>query len=258
MASAILAGLLRHGVEAASILVVEPVQAQRESLASRFGVQTAATADDRIRGAELVVWAVKPQIFGEAAAAALPHLGPSLHVSIAAGLPLEALCTLLQSRRVVRAMPNTSALVGAGVTGLVAAAGLSPEDRTRVETVLAATGKIFWVDSDERVDAITAVSGSGPAYVFHFLEAFQAAAEAVGFSPDTARELVLLTASGALEQARAGEAFGTLRERVTSKKGTTEAALGVLDAQATSAALRDAVRCAYQRAGELSRELSKV
>jgi len=258
MASAILAGLIRNGADGRGILVVEPVQTQRESLASRFDVQTAAVADDRIHCAGMVVWAIKPQILREAATASRPYLGDSLHVSIAAGLPLEALCAVLQSRRVVRAMPNTSALVGAGVTGLVAPGDLSLEDRARVETVLAATGKILWMDSDERVDAITAVSGSGPAYVFHFLEAFQAAAEAIGFSPDTARELVLLTASGALEQAKAGDGFGMLRARVTSKKGTTEAALDVLDARATPEALKDAVKSAYLRAAELSRELSKT
>lgn len=258
MASAIIAGLTRTSKNGGSILVVEPVEMQREVLRSRYGVQTSAVADERIRQAEVVVWSVKPQVFREAATAALPHLGISLHVSIAAGIPLAALCLLLKTRRVVRAMPNTSALVGAGVTGLAAPEELSQADRSRVEAVLAATGYSFWVDSDERLDAVTAVSGSGPAYVFHFLEAFQSAAEAVGFSPATARQLVLLTTLGAMEQAKLGDAFGTLRSRVTSKKGTTEAALSVLDASATAAALVKAVHSAYLRAGELSRELSEA
>ncbi len=257
MASAIIAGLVGTSNGGSHILVVEPIETQRELLSSRYGVHTSAEANERIGQAEIVVWAIKPQMFREAAAAALEHLGSALHISIAAGISVEALCVLLQTHRVVRVMPNTSALVGAGVSGMTASKELSHADRARVEALLSATGHSFWVDNDERLDAVTAVSGSGPAYVFHFLEAFQSATEALGFSPDTARELVLLTALGALEQAKWGEAFGALRARVTSRKGTTEAALSVLDARATPAALAEAVKSAYLRAGELSLELSK-
>ncbi|HVR54621.1 MAG TPA: pyrroline-5-carboxylate reductase, partial [Pseudorhodoferax sp.] len=219
-------------------------------------VQTAAAADERLAGVELVVWAVKPQVLQQALEDARAHLGPALHVSIAAGLPVLTLARWLGSPRVVRAMPNTAALVGAGVTGLVAARGVSEADRRTAESTLAAAGHCFWVADDERLDAVTAVTGSGPAYVFHFLEAFQAAAERVGFDAATARDLVLRTALGALEQSRLGEPFGLLRERVTSKRGTTEAALAVLDAQRTPEALGAAVQAARTRAGELARELS--
>ncbi|UUZ62176.1 NAD(P)-binding domain-containing protein [Polaromonas sp. P1-6] len=129
MASAIIAGLVRTSSNGSHILVVEPVETQRELLASRYGVHTSAVANERIEQAEIVVWAVKPQIFREAASAALAHLGGALHVSIAAGIPIEALCALLQTRRVVRVMPNTSALVGAGVTGMTASKELSHADR---------------------------------------------------------------------------------------------------------------------------------
>lgn len=256
MASAMIAGLLKAGRPGSSILVVEPAEAQRAHLQERFGVEVAERADTRLAASELVVWAVKPQVLQQALEAARGHLGPALHVSIAAGLPLATLRRWLGTERVVRAMPNTAALVGAGVTGMAASDDVSQQDRARAAQVLSATGHCFWVEGDERLDAVTAVSGSGPAYVFHFLEAFQAAAEAVGFDPATARDLVLRTAAGAVEQARLGEPFGTLRARVTSRRGTTEAALAVLDERATPLALLTAVRAAHARAGELSRELS--
>ncbi len=256
MASAMIAGLLRAGHDPAAILVVEPTPAQRAHLEQTLQVGTAACADARLAAADVVVWAVKPQVLRQAADAARAHLGAALHVSIAAGVPLQTLSDWLQSQRVVRAMPNTAALVGAGVTGMAAAEGVSVADREQAASVLAATGHCFWVASDERIDAVTAVSGSGPAYVFHFLEAFQAAAQALGFDAETARELVLRTAGGAIAQAQLGEPFGTLRARVTSPNGTTQAALHCLDAQGTPRAMQAAVRAAYDRAGALSLELS--
>lgn len=256
MASAMIAGLLRAGRPGASILVVEPFEAQRAQLRESFAVEVAERADERLAAADVVVWSVKPQVMRQAIDECRDHLPPALHVSIAAGLPLGCLAQWLGTDRIVRAMPNTSALVGAGVTGMVPADGLSNADRERAAQVLSATGHCFWVESDERLDAVTAVSGSGPAYVFHFLEAFQAAAEAVGFDPREARDLVLRTTAGAVEQARMGDSFALLRAKVTSKRGTTEAALSVLNERRTLEALRDAVRAAYARAGTLSSELA--
>ncbi|WP_051237608.1 pyrroline-5-carboxylate reductase [Ottowia thiooxydans] len=256
MASAMIAGLLKGGRSPASILVIEPTAAQREHLEQTFGVMAAERADTRFTRADLIVWAVKPQIFQQALHEARGHLGAALHISIAAGLPLTVLSGWLKTDRVIRAMPNMAALVGAGVTGMVAAEGVSEVDRSCAAQVLAATGHCFWVESDERLDAVTAVSGSGPAYVFHFLESFQLAAEALGFTTELARDLVLRTTAGAVEQAKLGEPYGTLRARVTSKRGTTEAALAVLDERATPQALRDAVYAAHARASELSQELS--
>ena len=164
MASAMIAGLLRAGQHGSSILVIEPTPDRRDHLEQTFEVRTAARADAQLAAAELVVWAVKPQVLRQAIQEARMHLGTALHVSIAAGLPLETLSQWLQSQRVVRALPNTAALVGAGVTGMVAAEGVSEADRQLAAAVLAATGHCFWVESDERLDAVTAVSGSGPAY----------------------------------------------------------------------------------------------
>ncbi len=169
MATAMIAGLIRAGHPAASILVIEPNPAQREQLEATLGVRSSPQADERLSGAGVVVWAVKPQVLHEALDQARGYLGPALHLSIAAGLPLKTLGAWLQSERVVRAMPNTAALVGAGVTGMAAAAGVSDADRALAADVLAATGHCFWVESDERLNAVTAVSGSGPGYVFHFL-----------------------------------------------------------------------------------------
>ena len=256
MASAMIAGLVKAGRDSESILVIEPDSAQRQHLEQNLRVRTAPGGNARLSDADVIVWAVKPQVLQQAASEARACLGSALHISIAAGLPLNTLRQWLQSERVVRAMPNTAALVGSGVTGMVAAWGVSKGDRELAAVILGATGHCFWVESDERLDAVTAVSGSGPAYVFHFLEAFQAAAQAVGFDAVTARDLVLRTAAGAVEQAKLGDPFGVLKSRVTSKRGTTEAALTVLDERAEPQALRGAVRAAYERAGELSRELS--
>jgi pyrroline-5-carboxylate reductase len=258
MATALIAGLLRSGSSAQHILVVEPDVSQRERLRDTLGVRTLSAADDSLRGAHVIVWAIKPQIFAAAAAQIRRWLAAPLHVSIVAGVPVTTLARVLGSGRVVRVMPNTPALVGAGVTGMFAAAEASRADRDIAQRLLTPTGYTFWVDSDERIDAVTAISGSGPGYVFHFLESFQEAARSLGFSESQARELVVRTAAGALEQARSDETpFATLRDRVTSKRGTTEAGLRVLAERQFSSAVSLAVESAYARAQELSRELSE-
>lgn len=256
MAAALISGLARSGRDSSKILVIEPSDERREVLSQSLETQSAAEADHRLRHADAVVWAVKPQVMCQAIQQTIPHLGESLHISIAAGISTATLGTWLGTQRVVRAMPNTPALVGLGVTGLAAAQGASASDKDFAQSLLSAVGKAFWVESDDRLDAITAVSGSGPAYVFHFLEAFQAAAEDLGFSPEVARDLVLRTAQGAIAQAEAGDPFSLLRERVTSKRGTTEAGIGALDARNSRIAMHEATAAAYRRAGELSKELS--
>lgn len=256
MASALASGLIKAGWAASSIVIVEPVEAQRARLVDSLGVRVTSAPDATLGAADVVIWAVKPQVLRDAVAQTAPFLGAPLHISIAAGVRSEDLAAWLTSRRVVRVMPNTAALVGAGVSGIVALEGVGDEDRRFVAEILAATGYSFWVESDERLDAVTAVSGSGPAYVFHFMQSFQAAARALGFSEAEARDLVIKTTAGAVKQASASDAeFSTLRQNVTSKRGTTEAALDVLERHETGKALKAAVRAAYERAGELSHEL---
>lgn len=255
MASALAGGLIQAGWPAQHILVVEPTASQRSKLEASLGVRTIERADESLNAADVIVWAVKPQVLREAVAATRAFIGSPLHVSIAAGISSEDLAAWTGSRRIVRVMPNTAALVGAGVSGTLALDGVTPSDRELVTQILSGTGSSFWVEFDERLDAVTAVSGSGPAYVFHFLEAFQRAAQALGFSERDARDLVLQTAAGAVLQARSSDtSFATLRQSVTSKRGTTEAALAVLDGKETGQALEAAVHAAYLRAGELAKE----
>ena len=258
MASALIGGLIRNGRDPSSIIVLEPSSGQREAIRERLGVRTLETATAALADVEVLVWAVKPQVLRQAASSVVPHLRACLHISIAAGIRLADLTRWLNSHRVVRAMPNTSALVGAGVTGMLADQNMGPDDRDAADAILAGAGFTFWVDSDERLDAVTAISGSGPAYVFKFLEDLQSAAQGLGFDPALARELALKTVEGAALQAhRDGCAFRTLRERVTSKRGTTEAALAVLISRNTAGTLAAGVEAAYRRAGELSVELGE-
>ncbi|HSW16580.1 MAG TPA: pyrroline-5-carboxylate reductase [Ramlibacter sp.] len=253
MATALIAGLVRSGAAPGSIVVVEPDAAQRDRLTSANGLRAFAAADPALADAGLVVWAVKPQVLPDAIRPVLGSLRAPLHVSIVAGISTQLLSRWLESDRVVRVMPNTPALVGAGVTGMLATGGVTPSDRQRVEQLFRATGYTFWVEGDDRIDAVTAVSGSGPGYVFQFLASFQEAAQAIGFSQEQARELVLRTAAGAIEQARTDATpFTTLRDRVTSKGGTTEAALEVMTRNNMPQAISQAVARALERAQELS------
>lgn len=256
MATALIGGLKKSGVAAQSIVVVDPNEDQLKRLEKEFGIQTTLSSQAATEAADVVVWAVKPQVLHDAANHVnAPH---ALHISIAAGISSSNLVKWLKTDRVVRAMPNTPALVGKGVTGLFAATGVNPVDKNVVEDLFSGTGYAFWVKSDDNMNAVTAISGSGPAYVFHFLEGFQRAALALGFHSDQARELALMVARGAVEQAiSSNESLSTLREKVTSERGTTEAALSCLDAAHTQEALREAVLAAENRARELSLELSQ-
>jgi pyrroline-5-carboxylate reductase len=255
MASAIIGGLIKSGRAPASLIVVDPGEAQRRKLQADFGVRVLAAADASIAPAAMVVWAVKPQFFGAAAAPCAPHVGAALHLSVMAGIRSDALARATGSERVVRAMPNTPALVGQGISGLYARHGVNGADRARVEAVLAPTGQTLWLTREEDLDAVTALSGSGPAYVFYFVEAMMQAAREMGLSDAHGRRLALATFAGATSLAQASdEAPEVLRERVTSKGGTTSAALGSLEASGVKAAIVKAVLVAQQRACELGDE----
>ncbi|PZP33299.1 MAG: pyrroline-5-carboxylate reductase [Roseateles depolymerans] len=252
MASAVIGGLRRAGVAAQQLLVVEPLPAQRERLAAEHGVQALAGGDERLAGAATVVWAVKPQLFAEAAAPLKPWLGQALQLSVMAGIRTDALVAASGSERVVRAMPNTPALIGQGMAGLFARPAVTSDERAGVEALLAPTGRLLWVAREDDLDAVTALSGSGPAYFFFFVEAMMAAAVDMGLTAEQGRELALATCAGAAALALASpESPAVLRERVTSKGGTTHAALSSLQADGVDAAIRRAVRAAQQRAVEL-------
>jgi len=255
MASAIVGGLVRSGRAAASILVVDPGEAQRDKLVADFGVRTLAAADATLAGAALVVWAVKPQYFGAAAAPCAPFVGKALHLSVMAGIRSEAIAKATGAARIVRSMPNTPALIGQGIAGLYASSAVTAADRAEVEAVLAPTGQTLWVDNETDLDAVTALSGSGPAYVFYFVEAMMQAARDMGLTTEQGKQLALATFAGATSLAQASsEAPDVLRERVTSKGGTTYAALMSLEASGVKPAIVQALRAAQQRARELGDE----
>jgi pyrroline-5-carboxylate reductase len=253
MAGAIFGGLARSGWPADAIIVVEPVDDQRARiLASHPGMRVLAHADATLADADLLVWAVKPQMFGAASAGAATWGAGALHLSVMAGIRSEAIARAAGSDRVVRAMPNTPALIGQGIAGLFARAGVSAADRAAVERVLAPTGNLLWFDAEADLDAVTALSGSGPAYAFYLLEAMVEAGTQMGLAPAAARRLAQETLAGAAQLAtRSDESLATLRERVTSKGGTTHAAISVLDASGVKEAFVRALHAARVRAEEL-------
>jgi pyrroline-5-carboxylate reductase len=258
MATAIIGGLLRQGRAASSILVIDPVAEQRDRLTQDLGVQTAAGPDAVLSQARTVVWAVKPQQFKEAAQTYAPLTNQALHYSVMAGLRTDDMARLLGSPRIVRAMPNTPALVGQGMTGLFARPEVTAAERDAISLMVEPTGQSLWVDKEADLDAVTALSGSGPAYVFYFIESMMQAAQDMGMSAEQGRQLALATFGGATALAsQSSDAPAVLRERVTSKGGTTYAALTSMETAGVKAAFVAAMRAAQQRAGELGDEFGR-
>ena len=259
MASAIIGGLVRQGHPASRVQVVEPWDEQREKLAQQFpGMTLVSAASAELQASDLVVWAVKPQTFKDAAAAASPYVAGALHLSVAAGITSESIARWLGSERIVRAMPNTPALVGLGMTGLMARAAVSAGDKALVEQVVRTTGELVWVKVEADLDAVTALSGSGPAYVFYFLEAMRDAGARMGLESEVAQQLAIGTFLGAATLAqRSSDPLQTLRERVTSKGGTTYAAITSMEASDMKALFEKALVAAQTRAAELGAEFGK-
>lgn len=259
MARAIIGGLLQRGFAPEAIGVVEPIPEVRGALNSELGVRTFASCQDAAPCGELVVMAVKPQQMRAAASQVAPQLSGQLVVSIAAGIRVADLSRWLGGHRLlVRCMPNTPALIGAGITAVYAVPGVSDAQRAAAAQVLEAVGKVLWVGDEGLLDPVTAVSGSGPAYVFYFIEALQQAASELGLSAEQARDLSLETFLGAARLAAGStEPVSVLRERVTSKGGTTEAALASMAADRVKDAIVRAVRAASARGRQLGEDLGK-
>ncbi|RYF73104.1 MAG: pyrroline-5-carboxylate reductase [Comamonadaceae bacterium] len=259
MAGAILGGLRQRGVPADRFEVVEPFGGARDRLLADFGIEARVAASDALARCKAVVWAVKPQSFSEAAIPVAALTSEALHLSVAAGIPSDSIARWLGTQRVVRTMPNTPALIGQGMTGVFARPGASsPADRALTEAILSPTGRLVWVDDEAALDAVTAVSGSGPAYVFYFIEAMIEAGVEMGLSPQQARELAIGTFTGASALAsEAQEPPAVLRERVTSKGGTTSAALSSMEAAGLKTHFKAAMQAARARAGELAVEFGK-
>ena len=255
MASAIIGGLIRQGHPASQIEVVEPWEEARTALRKSFAIEALPAPGPQLARAGIVVWAVKPQTFKDAAAQARAHTQHALHLSVAAGIRSDSIAQWLGSDCIVRTMPNTPALVGKGMSALFARAGVNNAQRQSVEAIMATTGEFLWVEHEKQLDAVTALSGSGPAYVFYFLEAMARAGTAMGLSPAQAHQLAVGTFVGASELARrSDEPPEVLRQRVTSKGGTTYAALQSLEKDGVGASFERAMHAAEQRAHELGSE----
>ena len=258
MAGAIIGGLVRQGMPAADLEVVEPFAETRAKLLAQFGVTASETATDALARAQLVVWAVKPQTFRDAAVAAAPFTHSALHLSVAAGIRSDSIAAWTGTQRIVRSMPNTPALVGKGMTALFARPSVNSQDKDWIEQVIATTGDFLWVDDEADLDAVTALSGSGPAYVFYFLEAMTQAGTEMGLPRDTAYRLAVGTFVGASELAKSSDdAPEVLRQRVTSKGGTTHAAITSMEHDAIKARFIRALHAARKRAQELGDEFGR-
>lgn len=260
MASALISGQLARGAAAADIRVAELSAEARAALAARYGIAVFDNIGDAVAGCDVAVLAVKPQQLAAVARELAPRLAGHLVVSIAAGVRVADLSRWLGGYgKIVRAMPNTPAMVQRGIAGLFAAPGLIEAERAQAGGILSAVGRVLWVAEEAQLDAVTAVSGSGPAYVFYFLQALQEGAEALGFSGEDAKALALETFSGACKlAAESTEDFATLRARVTSKGGTTERAVNTMEAASVRAAIVEGVKAARARAVELGDELGKA
>jgi len=259
MASALIGGLVRSGHPPGALVVVEPYAPQRDKLRADFGVQAIeAVQPDALRAASVVVWAVKPQSFAEAAQPCRGVAAQALQVSVMAGIRSSTIAAATGARRIVRAMPNTPALIGRGIAGLHAQPEVGADERQLVERLLAPTGRLLWLEREEQLDAVTAVSGSGPAYVFYVLEAMMQAGVEMGLSEADARQLAQATFDGAAALATASPLHPReLRAQVTSKGGTTAAAVAVLDAHGVQAAFVAALKAAQHRAAEMADQLGR-
>ncbi|MER1968207.1 pyrroline-5-carboxylate reductase [Castellaniella sp. GW247-6E4] len=262
MATALATGLIGRRCAAADIHVIDPNEALRERWAEQ-GSTASAMPDERLSACRVWFFAVKPQVMREVVRQCRPFLRPgTLVISIAAGIPAETIGRWLGEAdapyaRLVRCMPNTPALIASGITGMYPMRGVEADDRALAESLLRAVGEVVWVERDEAIDAVTAVSGSGPAYVFLFLEALIEAGVEQGLSPEQARQLALATLHGATQLAALSpDAPSVLRERVTSKGGTTAAALAVFQEADFTGIVGRAVQAAAERAAALARELS--
>jgi pyrroline-5-carboxylate reductase len=256
MARSLIAGLVAQGVAAASIRVADPVDTARESLRNDYGVKVFETAIEAARDAAVWVFAVKPQVMRTVCAglAEQAQAHAPLALSVAAGITSRQLDHWLgDGLAVIRTMPNTPALLGAGITGLFANPRVDAAQRELAERIMGAAGETVWIDDEVLMDAVTGVSGSGPAYVFLLAEAMQAAGEAQGLPADTARRLAVQTVMGAARMlVETGEPADVLRKRVTSPGGTTQAAIETFEAGGLRKLVDKAVAAATRRGGELS------
>lgn len=261
MARSLIGGLLIKRLPTTQIVVADPSEPQRSQLAQQYGVRVTADNSEAARLAQIIVFAVKPQELASVARKLAPAMNamtsPPLIISVAAGIRASDLQGWLNGVSVVRTMPNRPALNGYGITGMYAAATVSAQQRELATHIMSAVGKTIWVEQETDIDVVTAVSGSGPAYFFLLMELMEAAGIELGLTPDVSRALVVETAFGAAYMARElGDAPAILRQQVTSKGGTTEAALQVFAAHDFPNLVAGAVKAAAKRSAELATQMA--
>jgi len=259
MAASLIGGLRAKGLETAQIRASDPGAETRAKITAEHGIETFADNGQAIDGADVVVLAVKPQAMKAVCEALRPSLAPNqVVVSIAAGITCASMTQWLGSQPIVRCMPNTPALLRQGVSGLYATAQVSQQQRQQAEDLLSAVGLALWLDQEQQLDAVTAVSGSGPAYFFLLIEAMTAAGEKLGLPRETAAQLTLQTALGAAHMAVSSDVDAAeLRRRVTSPAGTTEAAIKSFQANGFEALVEKALGAAAHRSAEMAEQLGK-
>lgn len=259
MATALIGGLAGKLTAGANIHVVDPNAEALAKLTKQFGVTSSDKVDAVVRDADIIVLAVKPQQMKEVAAALAPHIAAQLVLSIAAGIRAADLSRWLNRHQaIVRSMPNTPALIGKGIAGMVAMAGVTAQQRDMADAILRSVGATVWLEDEALIDPVTAISGSGPAYVFYFIEAMQQAAQEMGLTAEQGTQLAIATFAGASQlAAQASEPVSVLRERVTSKGGTTYAALTSMEASGVKDSIVRALHAAAQRGRELGDEFGR-
>jgi pyrroline-5-carboxylate reductase len=258
MAKALIGGLIKRGYSPSKMHVVELSKETCTALHNEFGVRATTELTAAVQHGETIILAVKPQNLQEVALKLAPILEGQLVISIAAGIRTQDMARWLGTQNIVRCMPNTPALIRSGVTVLYAIPAVKPDQCNRAEAILAAVGSTLWVDEEEMLNAVTAISGSGPAYVFYFIEAMQQAAYELGLDEAQARQMVLDTFIGATKLAEhSAEDVAVLRARVTSKNGTTERALLSMDSNRVKQDIVDAIYAAAKRSKEMGDELGK-
>lgn len=259
MASSLIGGLRAKGLDAAQIRASDPGADTRAKVAAEHGIEVFADNAQAVANADVIVIAVKPQAMKAVCQDLRPHLKPhQLLVSIAAGITCTSLLNWLGEQPLVRCMPNTPALLGKGVSGLYATAAVTSEQRQQADELLSAVGLVVWVDQEAQIDAVTAVSGSGPAYFFLLIEAMTDAGVKLGLTREVAEQLAQQTALGAAHMAVGSDVDAAeLRRRVTSPAGTTEAAIKSFQASGFEAMVEKALSAAAHRSAEMAEQLGQ-
>ena len=259
MAASLIGGLRAKGLDAAQIRASDPGEETRARVSAEHGIEVFADNAQAVEGADVIVLAVKPQAMKAVCEAIRPNLKPGqLVVSIAAGITCASMNNWLGAQPIVRCMPNTPALLRQGVSGLFATAEVTAEQRQQAEELLSAVGIALWLNEEQQLDAVTAVSGSGPAYFFLLIEAMTAAGVKLGLPADIAAQLTLQTALGAAHMAVSSDVDAAeLRRRVTSPAGTTEAAIKSFQANGFEALVEQALGAAAHRSAEMAEQLGR-